>query len=285
MPFRFLSNEQTQSIARHRIETLELWLRRLVHDELTAEFGEDYFSATESGGQNVINGEIRRAVRDRLVQEPDRFPRNVDALILDHLVDIVCKASLYERHFKAPLREAFPEGCTEARTFLKRLIPIRNRLAHANSITAHQAEQAVCYADDVLASIKQYYVLRNMAQEYNVPRLLTFTDSLGHRREISSSRESFGFTPAPPLRPGDTISFEVEADASFDPAEYKIEWRVDATRTANGPHFALELKNEHVADMLLIAAQIVSSKKWHKHSGYDGRVEVWYQVLPPIEES
>jgi hypothetical protein len=61
-----------------------------------------------------------------------------------------------------------------------RLLDPRNRLYHSNPISLHEAEQVVCYSNDIIESLKQHYGAIGMQSEYNVPTNLKFSDSFGN---------------------------------------------------------------------------------------------------------
>lgn len=61
----------------------------------------------------------------RIRKKPERYPRQIDAALLDDEIRIICKQSLYEAHFGPALKGAFPLGNDEARNILSRLIEPR----------------------------------------------------------------------------------------------------------------------------------------------------------------
>ncbi|CAE6859673.1 hypothetical protein R75461_08406 [Paraburkholderia nemoris] len=285
MPFRYLTPEQTRDIARRRIETLELWLRRFVDDVLTQALGPEYFYTGAHANQQIVKNELRRNASQRRQAEPHRYTRDIDALLLDDLIDLVSKPDLYQSFFEEGFRSAFPLGSVELRSVLKRLLPIRNALSHANPITPHQAERAVCYSDDVIQSLKEFYVSQNRSQEYNAPRLVEFSDSLGNRKTLSQTRGQIHLVDGPALRPGETLIIDVEADASFPEDEYRIEWSVNNIsdgEKSTGTRFVLEIDEKHVGDQTMISVMVISNRKWHRHQNFDSLHVVVYKVLPPI---
>src|SRR5262245_25800378 len=150
MPFHRLTDVERRAICRERVDSLEHWLRRLIHDELSRAYGGDYIRAVGADGQNVLNNRIQQEMERNQMREPDRYPRLIDAALLDTEIDIICNPKLFGAHFRNALVEAFPEGVEEARTFLRRLLPSRNALSHANPILVRQCEQVVCYSNDVI---------------------------------------------------------------------------------------------------------------------------------------
>jgi Swt1-like HEPN len=278
MPFRNMSTDEMRSVVRHQLETLERWLRRLVDDALRAHY-EGTFAALP------IKQDIKIQVADRRAREPQRYPREVDALLFNDLVTIMCHPQVYS-HFTDALQNAFPDGRAEARTFLERIIEARNPLAHANDITSHQAFRVICYSADVIESLKAYYARNNLAQTYNAPSFLRIWDDRGNSAEINASitayYDEFRQTP---LRPGDTLQLEVQPDESFLDDSYRIEWSVQMANgeSGSGRVFPLTIANHHVTqDGLPIEVRIISNLDWHKHGVYDAKTFVLYSVLPPI---
>ena len=84
-----------------------------------------------------------------------------------------------KNHFKDVL-EPFYSGPQEVRSILNRLIPIRNKLSHGNTISIYEAEQCLCYTDDFISAYKEYYVKLGKERDYNVPTFTRIKDSLGN---------------------------------------------------------------------------------------------------------
>ena len=59
----------------------------------------------------------------------------------------------------------------EAKTFLTRIIPIRNKLSHSNPISIREAERAICYSNDFVEGVKEYMKQEGKQNEYNVPKI------------------------------------------------------------------------------------------------------------------
>lgn len=87
---------------------------------------------------------------------------------------------LYKDVFKVVLDNIYPDGCDEARTYLKRLIPIRNKLSHSNPISIREAERAICYCNDFVDGIKLYFEKKGMGNMFNVPHAIRLNGSLGN---------------------------------------------------------------------------------------------------------
>jgi hypothetical protein len=275
-----MSTDEIRNLVRHQIETLERWLRRLVNDVLRDQYGGSLEALP-------IKADIKRQVAERRVGEPHRYPREVDALLFNGLVTIICHRQLYGPHFQDGLKDAFPQGGDEARVFLNRIVDARNPVSHANEITIHQALRVACYSTDVIDSLKAYYARNNLAQTYNAPSFLRVWDSFGNSGQIDKTEGcAFRFMETQ-LRPGDTLQLEVQPDDSFPEASYVIKWvvcNVPRGESGSGRSFSLTLKDHHVTQNgLPIQAQIISNRSWHRHHGtYDAMFHVYYSVLPPI---
>ncbi len=191
---------------------MEYWLRRIIDDTLAPIYN-DYLNYSDEKGNRLIKNDIVKSLESRKVNEPHRYPRLIDAVLLDDAIDIICNPILYKKHFNEMFQQAFPDGREEARTFMKRLIPPRNSLSHANPISTRQAEQVICYSNDIIDSIKSYYSLKNMDNEYNVPLILKITDSFGnvfHRNQLNTVHDGgiakqFFDDPKYHLRVGDVL--------------------------------------------------------------------------------
>lgn len=107
--------------------------------------------------QPLIRSEIKKRIEQRMMDNPGRFPRKIDAILIEDIEYFLCREDLYNSHFKAIL-EPFYSGIAEVRKVLERLIPIRNKLSHGNTISIHEAEQCLCYTGDFVAVFKQHYL-------------------------------------------------------------------------------------------------------------------------------
>jgi hypothetical protein len=288
-----LTDDELRSLCREKLESLEYWLRRLIDEKLSASYG-DYFSHVDAVGNRLIKKSIVETLEERLKKEPDRYTRKIDAVLLSDAIDVICNPTLFGSYFREPLKLAFPEGREEARTFMYRLLDPRNRLAHANPISVRQAEQVICYSNDIIESLKSHYSEQGMSQEYNVPLILKITDSFGnvfHRsqlQEVSPSGETLKRLDAEPnnyLWPGDTLTVEVEVDPAFDPAEYSISWRFhpSASETVpDGPRAMVHITPKHVSVQFAVTCTVASNKEWHRMGrGVDDKLHLIYKVLPP----
>ena len=57
--FYSLSENELRSICRINLEAFEKWARTIIHNELVAELGENYFDLELSPGVPVVKKEIR----------------------------------------------------------------------------------------------------------------------------------------------------------------------------------------------------------------------------------
>ncbi len=285
-------DNQIRSACKERIEALEHWLRRLIDDLLTKEYG-DFFSYLDTSGDRIIRKKLVEQIEARRIAEPGRYPRKIDAVLLDDAIDIICNERLFNTHFKTPLSQAFPDGHAEARTFITRLLRPRNHLSHANGISLRQAEQVVCYSNDIIESIKQFYRDLGMQQDFNVPLILKMSDSFGNtftRSQFSPVHDggifmSFNERKEFLLRPGDLLTIEVEVDPSFDPSEYRVTW--DSAKglesAKEGTKVVVPITNRQVGQMFDLQCRVTSNNDWHRmHMGADDFLFITYTVLPPL---
>ena len=195
--------------------------------------------------------------------------------------------------------EPFYSGPQEVRSIFNRLIPIRNKLSHGNTISIHEAEQCLCYTEDLISAYKEYYVKLGKERDYNVPTFTRIKDSLGNdivrpASTASCSWEMFcngSFAPKIQLRSGDRYKLCVEVDGGFDPSTYTIQWvvvqnlsDVICRGTGNTVDFALNVEN--VSYRPEIRIDLISKKAWHRfHKTDDYIIMNLEDVLPPIEDT
>lgn len=300
----YRTEDDLRSVCRKEIETLEHWVRRLIHETLTTHYGADYF-AYKNNDEPLIKGEITSRVNKMREDNPGRFPRSIDAFFLGDLIYVLCKKPLYDAHFKEALCEVYPHGNDEARFFLEKIEAIRNKLSHANPISVREAEQVICYCHDVIDSLKEYYRKTGKEKEYNVPLFIRATDSLGNiflpekeglplKLYIDLSKPIPAKEYGIKLRAGETYGLSVVVDPAFDPSTYSLEWSIISGLTGdnykrkwkNVTQIEFPVVNKTVGSSFEITCRLKTNKDWHKHNWYDDCFEVHiYTILPPIEDT
>jgi hypothetical protein len=110
MDLHLLSDDERRALCRRELEALEHWLRRLIHETLSAAHGADYLDAVDQGGRRVIKKPVADDIAERLKDEPLRYYRPVDAAHLGDLVTVICNPFNWRQYFGAALSKAFPLG-------------------------------------------------------------------------------------------------------------------------------------------------------------------------------
>lgn len=292
MPLNSIPEDELRSICKKKVESMEYWLRRIIHEKFITQYGANYFSLKRENDENVIKGEISKKVRARREGQPERYSRDIDATLLDDLISILCNQKNYTLLFKDAFENVSPLGNEQLRYILNKIWECRNPLAHSNPISVRQAERLLCYSNDIIDSLSAYYLMKGEETLFNVPTILKYQDSRGntyHREQMINKGDSGVIVPLPnrdedSLRVGETLSVEVEIDQSFEETEYDIKWYVLGNEVLNekSNRLIIELSNDHVGVMTQISCVITSKKDWHKCHGYDDELSVLYIVLPPF---
>lgn len=291
--FEHIPISTLRDFCRSNIETLEIWLRRLIDDQLREKFGADYFSYQDSNQNFIIKKKTRDNVQSRRSKEPERYPRDIDAILLEEAFDIVFHPDLFKNYFREAFSEAFPDGIEEAKTFTNRIAAARNPLSHANIISIRQAEQVICYSNDIIDSLKGFYRKKGLQKMYNVPMFIQVTDSKGntfHEPQIKTYRNSTGRAALPlqsagnELFPGDTLKIEVVIDPSFNANEYQVAWMYSTnglSLQASGNSFTLAITNTHIREDFTVYCTVKSpGKGWYRLGDCDDQLSITYRVLP-----
>ena len=282
-----LSESDRRELARHHLDSAEAWLRRLINYQLSKAFGPGYFSATfPDDGTPVIPKRIRKAAEKKQVDEPQRFARPVDATTFGDAIKVVVNERLYPPYFRTALEPAYPQGAPVARTFLKRLAAHRNKVQHGGNLSVRALEQCICYSNDLVDSIKAFFVEENVSRQFNVPMFVRVTDSLGNEHHFPPPAEGetrfldFRGGAAGNLYPGDTLTIEVEVDQSF--AGFQVRWLTFSGDRGEGATMKLAITNKHVGELLDVRFEVISAEPWHRlNRGIDDIVDLRYRVLPP----
>lgn len=288
MPLNTIDINFIREKCRSRIEALEIWLRRIIDEELTAKYGLDYVNTKTSHASYLIKKHIRENINSRFGSGD--FPRPIDAGFFENLIDLFCNQVLYNSFFKKYLvsfhPNEMPNGHIHLKFVLERIKSIRNNLSHANSLSVRDAEFVLSNTTELIESFKALYAMEGKQQEYNVPQIIRITDSFGNViiRKKFDLVEHHNFTNNPKchLRPGDILSIEVEVDPSYTEAKYQF--RFGGVRDYNYENKLIyEIKNSDVNPKMVIYCQVRSDKEWHKTFNLDDQISVYYKVLPPIE--
>ncbi|MBI1936488.1 MAG: hypothetical protein HYS25_00025 [Ignavibacteriales bacterium] len=273
------------------IENLEIWMRNIIDIELKSKYGDQYWEYQDSFGNRLISNGIIKEAKIRYDSEKTRYPRFVDSLFLDDIIRISCKPDLYNAVFKDYFVVAFPNGNNEARLFLSRLIPIRNKLYHSNPISYHEALQALCYSNDIISSIKIHYIEKNMEKKYNAPSIIKLSDSFGNQfNETQISRNNTGRGVCDTrknnlkISVGEKIVIEVEIDPSFESEDYQTSWifdKKDSSQYEESKYrLELNIENKHVRADFGIYCLVISNKEWHRCGDVDDSVSILYEIIP-----
>jgi hypothetical protein len=259
-------------------------LRRIIHDKFIKEFGDNYINDASFGGQAIFSSKTRERVQSFLRENPGQYSRPIDTLLLDDLGSVLAKDDVYREFFKVAFDAEFPMGANHVRRVIKILVPIRNALSHANAATLslHDAERALCYCNDIIASLKTYYAAMVSLDKFPAPVFTRYSDSLGTVWHPASP-SAHHVIRDPSLHVGEEVRFEVEVDSSFDPSEYEITWQVCniyPAETGKGPVFNLKLSSRHVGQRFALQVSLKTKKDWHRLQNMDAYLTLDYEVLP-----
>lgn len=283
-----LSDEQLRQICRTHIESLEKWARAMLHHALTGQFGPDYIHAKNPDGNYTFKKALVEKSDSMMAAEPGRFPTHLDTFYLDELIYLLTRNDVYSL-LQSAIGNFYPEGVNELRTFLTRLVPIRNKLSHTNPFSLREAEQVVCYSNDFTDAAKHYFLEKNMAKEFNTPNILKITDSLGNEYTPKEVLQAIHVTLKDPSTgepkvffKNDTFSVSLTMDPSFQSSDYEIKWRAKkgVEILDNGKRINVVIGDELIGENSLLSCQIVSHNSWHRFNGHDQQLIISFKALP-----
>lgn len=285
------SEEEIRSLCRVNIEAFEKWARTIIDSELTKNLGVNYFDLELAPNVPVVKKSLRDKTAQMMRSNPQRFHRKIDTLFLDEIIYLLCRNDLYKRFFKDFLDLIYPDGNAEARTYLNRLVPIRNCLSHSNPISIRDAERCICYTNDFIDGVKQYFYDKGEERVFNTPNAIKLNDSLGNEFQLNKDTmfESIcinrtGTTQLHQFHLGERYSAWLTLDPSFTPEQYTIEWHIECGRhLGNDSRLDIEIAEDMIRERCPIYCTIKSTKSWHRYRGYDQQFAIVFQVLPPEE--
>jgi hypothetical protein len=281
--------QKLRNHCREVLETLEIWLKNIIDYKLTKEYGNNYFQAILPDEKFLIKKSIREDAIKFHNTDKIRYPRVVDACTLDNLIEIVSNPKIYKMHFKEAFKEAFPDGHSEMKTFLNRLKSPRNNLSHANPISIRQAERIICYSNDIISSLKNYYIQVNMAKKFNVPTITAYNDSLGNRVHVNQFNKSSAYnflnyrnSEEKFLTYGEYHSFEIETDTTYKD-NFTVTWSINGLKQiefTNKKKISFKIEKNHIGVNFSIICKIISNNDWHKCGDYDDMLMILIDVYP-----
>lgn len=290
--FSYSSTADKRTICKQKLESLEMWLRRLIDESLSA-INPDYLCQPINGRPVLSKNKLSRIIA-RYRKDPHRFPAKIYATDFSHLIDIICHENLYDQFFHDPLSTCFPLGRQEAQDFLNRLIPHRNRLAHGHEISDRDAERLLCYSNDIIDSLKSSYERQGMTKKYNVPLILSvalWTGDIFRREQCQHIGGHIMLNLSKNQRfdciVGDTITLEVEVDPAYEVSSYDIEWRLLPSGGNYTKHvankFVVRLEEEQICEEFSVQCVIKGkNKKWYRlgSNKADDFLLFYVRVLP-----
>lgn len=275
-----------EETARRHVDSAESWLRKIIHHELSSAIGKDYLRA-----EGILKKEALRQIESKLAQPSSNFMRPIDATTFEQAIALATHPDRYARYFKLAFSAGYPLGREQAVLYLNRLKDIRNNVSHGRGCTARQLEQAICYSNDLVDSLKDHFRRIGVGKHFDVPMIVRYTDNRGnesHLDDVPSDVQTrildWRGMGHGDLHPGDVLVAEVEIDQSYDPSTYKVSWWSPGSGWVEGPKLRIEIGNRHVGELMTIEFQVVSNRDWHRQSGVDDKLLVGYRVLPPIAE-
>lgn len=284
------TEDELRAICRTYLESFEKWARLIVHMTLTTKIGDDYLHSKGADGNYIIKKSIVEKVDKMMTDEPMRFPKPVDALFFEEIIYILCKPDFYKDYFSAFLQKMYPEGRDELRTFLERLIPIRNKLSHTNPFSIRDAEQCVCYTNDFIECVKEYFIMTNQDKDFNIPTIIKATDSLGNEYIIKEGRAGERLDLIDPATKrkktfyhGEKFSLNLTIDPSFDDDSYTLKWMPkNGLEVLNdGRNINVTITDELIGDEVVLWCKLTTKNGWHRFSTYDQQLIVHFKALPP----
>lgn len=270
--------------SRSRIESVENWLRRIINEELTKKYGQDYIDSE-------INKEIRLSIKKRFESSPEKYSRMIDASDLSHLIRIFCNPKFYGDIFRKYQEAFYPQNMSQGDKYLlflfTRLYKIRCDLSHANEISIKDFEFVLYFTSAQINSYINFYTKAGKMMDYDVPKILEIRDSFGSsiQRKDFNKYEEHDFTTDSKkyLRPGDVISLEVTLDPCYQDVKSQFRFGGADQDYSYDNKLIYTIKNSDVCEKKVIHCQVRSDKDWHRQFNMDDQIHLYYKVLPPIE--
>lgn len=299
-PLLLLDEIELRDSCRHQIDSFEQWSRRLIDEKLKEGYDDNYLNAEVLPGQPLIKSKIKDKIAGRMHDNPERYPRWIDAIVMEDIEYFFCRDDLYKEYYNI-IFEPFFSGKEEVRSVLKRLTAIRNKLSHGNTISMHEAEQSICYTNDFIECYKRYYDKEGKSREYNVPVFMRIKDSLGNDliREHMNwypweeywEHKSYHGKPKVILRSGESYKIWCEVDGSFPEDTYDVTWKFKCGKKVlegQGCIVEVSFDDKDVSYTFKIFFYLKTHNTWHRRAQMDNDDEIelsFSDILPPIDST
>ena len=230
---------ERREIARRHVESLEVWLRRVIDHQLSV-IGANYHQALE-GKNPVVPPKIAQQIEKRVQAEPHRYPRWIDASQRNEAIAIL--QHQYEKRFQTVFN---PLPKVVVMHMLKGVADHRNPLMHGNACGVRALEQCVCYSNDLIDACKAFFMKINKERQYDAPTFTRFTDSNGNIFHVTAPE---GQTSIFDARKGTNGTFHVGDVVTFGRSRRELPPGNlrnpvgSLLRQANGPREHLQSRN------------------------------------------
>lgn len=274
--------EEMNKIGKEQVAAFEYWARNLIHNKLLETYGTDYLNYKIDDENYLFKSSIRTKVGRLIEKEPCRFTRQVDAFFIEDIIYTLCRSDFYSDLFKVALDYSFPKNRESVMFYLDQLIEPRNKLAHSNPISFREFEKLVCYINDFITGMKEYYISTGVDKMWNVPSILRIVDSLGNQimHDGGAMGSTYSLENIHQFNVGDTYKLSIEIDPSYSEDQYDVCWKFMDQRSDNKKEFTITFTESHITAYELVDCRISSKKSWHKYNGFDDRFFLSIAVLP-----
>lgn len=104
-----VSFSEIRELSKRQIESFEHWSRRIIDELLKQKYGYDYLRFILPNGEPLVKKPLLKQIESRKRQEPGRYARDIDAILLDDIEYFFTKDIFYYGLFK-PVFESYYSG-------------------------------------------------------------------------------------------------------------------------------------------------------------------------------
>jgi hypothetical protein len=252
------------------INNLEVVLRDLIAQLLTAEFGAEWIA--QCGTAEKI-----QKWQERREEEAKKRDGTVVEDRLIYFADFTDLSPIIKKHW-----DLFQSCLGEKKTFetyMGRLEDFRNAPMHSRALVDFEQKLIQGMTGEIRNKVTLFQTEANAADRH-FPRIEFVRDSFGR------TANSGIVPPDITVHPGDEVTFEC---SGWDPDDLRLAWIL----VVNGFHTSFEqdgttcvvtwrVTEEHIGEGTFVEIQLKSFRRWHRNSGagHDGNVHFRYTVLP-----
>ncbi len=245
-------------------------LRDFINNVLQHKFGNNWVEKSGVSPERIQKWKERQSQAGGAVEER-----------LIYYADFYDLKTILKKHWSEVFSQVFGDWKTMD-VGLSELEKLRNPDAHRRELLPHQKYLALGISGEIRTRLVRYRSKQETSEDY-FPRIESVVDNFGNNWTPGINKLRTLDTNTF-LRPGDLVEYVVTAtDPLGDELEFGLglSTNVSAIRWQKSNVLSFTILDEHVRRKFIVTINIRSPREYHASIGFDERIEIVYDILPP----